>query len=133
MMFKPDNRMYPAGHDNLHCLRLGERRPISIKDIRCIFGGNAPFVRVYKVAREKDVAGNEVVKVVSRDYHINSFSAKAGGTVNQIDEFIGDIFDISLTHRIVGLGQPWNLYVEETEDHGLIIDFDAIEAIVGRV
>ena len=84
-----------------------------------MFGyGTAFWIRVYKVVR--DALGK--VKLISRDYSL----------LSQKDEFIGDMFDIAHYHRIVGLSEPHDLYVEETTE-GSPIDAETIEAIVGKI
>ena len=62
------------------------------------------------------------VRLMSRDYSL----------LRQRDEFIGDMFDIAHYHRIVGLSEPFNLYVEETTE-GTPIGAETIEAIVGKI
>jgi hypothetical protein len=42
------------------------------------------------------------------------------------------MFDIAHYHRIVGLSEPFNLYVEETTE-GTSIGAETIEAIVGKI
>ena len=119
MMFKPDNRPYPADYMDLNVLNRAKRHPITNLDVQWIFGyGNAIWIRIYKVVR--DTSGK--VKLISRDYSL----------LSQKDEFIGDMFDIAHYHRIVGLSEPYDLYVEETTD-GSPIDAETIEAIVGKV
>lgn len=122
MMFKPDNNPFMADADDLRLLKRVKRHPVTERDLRLIFKGNSPFIRVLKVVKEKGLAGCILVKIVTRDYSL----------YKQKDEFVGDLFDISHTHRIVGVNHPWNLYIEETED-GMLIDADAIDAIVGRI
>ena len=53
----------------------------------------------------------------------------------QKDEIIMDMFDISQSHRIIGLKYPWDIYLMECDsDHtDTNIDADMIEAIVGRI
>ena len=119
MMFKPDNRPYPADDLGLNALNRAKRHPITDEDVRWLFaGGNAIWIRVYKVVR--DTLGK--VKLISRDYSLTI----------QRDEFIGDMFDIAHYHRIVGLSEPYDLYVEETTE-GTPIGAETIEAIVGKI
>ena len=119
MMFKPDNRSYPAGELDLSALNQAKRHPITDSDVEWIFGhGNAIWIRIYKVMR--DTLGK--VRLISRDYSLT----------RQRDEFIGDMFDIAHYHKIVGLSEPYDLYVEETTE-GTSIGADTIEAIVGKV
>lgn len=119
MMFKSDNRPYPADYMDLNVLNRAKRHPITNLDVRWIFAyGNAIWIRIYKVVR--DDFGK--VKLISRDYSL----------LSQKDEFIGDMFDIAHYHRIVGLSEPYDLYVEETTE-GTPIDAETIEAIVGKV
>ena len=119
MMFKPDNLSYPADHLNLSVLNRAKRHPITDEDVRWLFaGGNAIWIRIYKVVR--DTLGK--VRLISRDYSL----------ARQRDEFIGDLFDIAHYHRIVGLSEPHDLYVEETTE-GSPIGAETIEAIVGKV
>ena len=122
MMFQPDNNLYMADAGDLHLLRDAKRHPVTERDLRLVFKGNSPFIRVLKVVRTKEPFGLDLVKIVTRDYSL----------YQQKDEFVGDLFDISHSHRIVGVSNPWNLYIEETED-GMLIDADAIDAIVGRI
>ena len=118
-MFKPTNRPYPADDLNLNVLNRAKRHPITDEDVRWLFaGGNASWIRIYKVVR--DTLGK--VKLISRDYSL----------AIQRDEFIGDMFDIAHHHRIVGLSEPYELYVEETTE-GTSIDAETIEAIVGKL
>ena len=118
-MFKPTNRPYPADHLNLSVLNRAKRHPITDSDVQWIFGyGNAVWIRIYKVVR--DTLGK--VRLISREYSL----------ARQRDEFIGDMFDIAHHHRIVGLSEPNDLYVEETTD-GTSIDAETIEAIVGKI
>lgn len=121
-MFQPDNNPYMADAADLHLLRGTKRHPVTERDLRLVFNGNSPFIRVLKVVRTKEPFGFDLVKIVTRDYSL----------YQQKDEFVGDLFDISHNHRIVGVNNPWNLYIEETED-GMLIDADAIDAIVGRI
>lgn len=122
MMFQPDNNPYMADAADLHLLRDAKRHPVTERDLRLIFNGNSPFIRVLKVVRTKEPFGFDLVRIVTRDYSL----------YQQKDEFVGDLFDISHSHRIVGASHPWNLYIEETED-GMLIDAGAIDAIVGRI
>ena len=119
MMFKPDNRPYPADYLDLGVLNQAKRHPITDSDVEWIFGyGNAIYIRIYKVVR--DTLGK--VNLISRDYSL----------LSQRDEFIGDMFDIALCHKIVGLSEPHNLYVEENAE-GTSIGAETIEAIVGKI
>lgn len=119
MMFKPDNRSYPADKRDLSVLNRANRHPITDEDVQWIFGhGNGIWIRIYKVVR--DTLGK--VRLISRDYSL----------LSQRDEFIGDMFDIAHYHRIVGLSEPHDLYVEETTE-GTSIDAETIEAIVGKM
>ena len=122
MMFNPKDHPYMADGDDLHLLKGMKRHPVTERDLRLVFKGNSPFIRVLKVVRTKEPFGLDLVRIVTRDYSL----------YQQKDEFVGDLFDISHSHRIVGVGNPWNLYVEETED-GMLIDADVIDAIVGRI
>lgn len=122
MMFNPKDHPYMADADDLHLLRDVKRHPVTQRDLRLVFKGNSPFIRVLKVVRTKEPFGFDLVRIVTRDYSL----------YQQKDEFVGDLFDISHSHRIVGVNHPWNLYIEETED-GMLIDADAIDAIVGRI
>jgi hypothetical protein len=120
MMFKPDNRPYPADYMNLNVLNRAKRYPITNSEVEWLFGyGTAVWIRVYKVVR--GTMGE--VKLISRDYCLPT----------QRDEFIGDMFDIAHYHRIVGLSEPHDLYVEETATEGSPIEAETIEAIVGKV
>ena len=119
MMFKPDNLSYPANQLDLFIIDNAKHCPITNDDVRWIFGTESGFwIRVYKVVRD-DL---DKVMLISRDYSLAS----------QRDEFIGDMFDIAHYHRIVGLSEPYFLYVEETTE-GSPIDAETIEAIVGKV
>ena len=119
MMFKPDSRPYPAGDLDLYALNRAKRHPITDEDVRWLFaGGNAIWIRIYKVVR--DTIGK--VKLISRDYSM----------ATQRDEFVGDMFDIAHYHRLVGLSEPYDLYVEETTE-GTPIGAETIEAIVGKI
>lgn len=120
MMFKPDNRPYPADYLNLNVLNRAKRHPITNRDVQWIFGyGNTIWIRIYKVVR----GPMGTMKLISRDYSL----------LRQRDEFIGDMFDIAHYHRIVGLAKPYDLYVEETTTEGSPIEAETIEAIVGKV
>ena len=120
MMFKPDNRPYPADYLNLNVLNRAKRHPITDEDVRWIFAyGNAIWIRIYKVVR--DTFGK--VKLISRDYSL----------LSQKDEFICDMFDISLNHKIVAVAQPEDIFIEETDENDTNIDADMIEAIVGKI
>lgn len=122
-MFKPDNNPYMADADDLHLLKRTKKHPVTERDLRFIFNGNSPYIRVLKVVRTKEPFGLfDLIKIVTRDYSL----------YKQKDEFVGDLFDISHSHKIVAVTNPWNLYVEETED-GMLIDADVIDAIVGRI
>lgn len=119
MMFHPDNRPYPADYLNLNVLNRAKRHPITNSEVEWLFGyGNAFWIRVYKVVR----GPLRMVRLISRDYSL----------ANQRDEFICDMFDIAHYHRIVGLAEPHDLYVEETTE-GCPIDAETIEAIVGKI
>lgn len=119
MMFKPTNRPYPADNLNLIVLNRAKRHPITDLDVQRIFGyGNTVWIRIYKVVM--DPLGK--VNLISREYSLP----------RQRDEFIGDMFDIAHYHRIVGLSEPFNLYVEETTE-GTSIGAETIEAIVGKI
>ena len=119
MMFNPNNRSYPADYLNLNALNLAKRHPVTDKDVQWLFGyGKAIWIRIYKVVR--DDLGK--VRLISRDYCLST----------QRDEFIVDMFDIAHYHRIVGLSDPHDLYVEETTE-GSPIDAETIEAIVGKI
>jgi len=119
MMFKPDNRPYPADKWDLSVLNRAKRNPVTDLDVEWLFGhGNAIWIRIYKVVR----GDFGKVKLISRDYSL----------ARQRDEFIGDMFDIASYHRIVGLSEPYDLYVEETTE-GTSIDAETIEAIVGKI
>lgn len=122
MMFHSDNHPYMADANDLHFLDRAKRHPVTERVLRFIFNGNTPYIRVLKVVREKSLAGGTFIRVMTRDYSL----------YKQKDEFVGDLFDISHNHKIVGVSNPWNLYVEETED-GMLIDADVIDAIVGRI
>ena len=122
MMFNPKDHPYMADADDLHLLRDAKRHPVTERDLRFVFKGNSPYIRVLKVVRTKEPFGLDLVRIVTRDYSL----------YQQKDEFVGDLFDISHSHRIVGVNHPWNLYIEETED-GMLIDAGAIDAIVGRI
>ena len=120
MMFKPDNRPYPADHLDLSVLNRTKHNPITDSDVRWTFGyGKALWIRIYKVVR--GCLGK--VDLISRDYSL----------ATQRDEFICDMFDIAHYHRIVGLAEPHDLYVEETTTEGCPIDAETIEAIVGKI
>ena len=122
MMFKPDNRSYPAEKLNINILNRAKRHPITNEDVQWLFGhGNASWIRIYKVIYKKQPWGQET-RLISRDYSLP----------RQRDEFIGDMFDIAHYHRIVGLSEPYDLYVEETTE-GTSIDAETIEAIVGKM
>ena len=119
MMFKPDNRPYPADYMDLNVLNRAKRHPITDSDVQWLFGhGNASWIRVYKVVR----GPLRKVSLISRDYCLST----------QRDEFICDMFDIAHYHRIVGLAEPFDLYVEETTE-GSPIEAETIEAIVGKM
>lgn len=122
MMFNPKDHPYIADADDLYFLDRAKRHPVTEGVLRFIFNGNTPYIRVLKVVREKSLAGGTFIRIMTRDYSL----------YQQKDEFVGDLFDISHSHRIVGASNPWNLYIEETED-GTLIDADAINAIVGRI
>ena len=122
MMFNPKDHPYRADEHDLNVLKRCKRRPVTANHLKFIFMGNSAYIRMMKVIRERDLCGEVVVKILTRDYSL----------YNQKDEFVGDLFDISHPHKIVGIENPWNLYVEETED-GTLIDADAISAIVGRI
>lgn len=120
MMFKPDNRPYPADRFDLIILDRAKRHPITNVDLQWTFGyGKTPWIRIYKVVR--GYLGK--VDLISRDYCLS----------RQRDEFVCDMFDIAHYHRIVGLAEPHDLYVEETTTEGSPIEAETIEAIVGKV
>ena len=122
MMFNPKDHPYRADEHDLHVLKGCKRRPVTANQLKLIFMGNSAYIRMMKVIRERGLCGEVVVKILTRDYSL----------YQQKDEFVGDLFDISHNHKIVGVNNPWNLYVEETED-GMLIDANAIDAIVGRI
>ena len=63
---------------------------------------------------------------------------RLGGSGTNVEQFLVNLFDISLSHRIVGIG--WNkylwairVYFEESNDGQTNIDADVIDAIVKKI
>lgn len=127
MMFNPDKREWLMDSSEewslKHWLRTGDVTSDDIRrDIMASFGG-ANFVRMVKVTKKVN-ARFEAYYKTERDYLPSA----------QRDEMVQDLFDISLTHRIVMVKYPWDIYLMEcdAEHPDTNIDLDMIEAIVGK-
>ncbi len=128
MMFKPDNKPFPISDQDEYRLRKMENNQYSIgpADMFWVFhGGNTSFVRVVKIVgqRKCELSGDVRTHIMTRDYLLHS----------QREEFICDMFDISLSHKIVWVDNPNNIYIKNTNDETTNITPEMIEAIVGRI
>ena len=127
-MFKPDNKPFPISDQDEYRLRKMENNQYSIgpADMFWVFhGGNTTFVRVVKIVgqRKCELSGDVRTHIMTRVYLLH----------NQREEFICDMFDISLNHKIVAVAQPEDIFLEETDENDTNIDADMIEAIVGKM
>jgi hypothetical protein len=121
MMFNPTEPSVKALPEDERILARFKRRPLTKSDVfRVFMGGYTPWIRIFKVIYKKQLWGKET-RLMSRDY----------GFRLQRDEFISDMFDISLSHKIIAVDEPCNVYIEESDTTN--IDDKMIEAIVGKV
>ena len=132
MMFKPTDRPFPLCDLDVWKLNriLRKKRPITPKDAYFVFSGCPVFVKVIKIIRcfkpndyGQMIAGDNRTRAIMRHYSL----------LRQREEFICDMFDISLNHKIVAVAQPEDIFLEETDGDTTNIDANMIEAIVGKV
>lgn len=132
MMFKPTDRPFPLCDLDVWKLDkiMRKKRPITPTDAYFVFSGCPVFVKVIKVIRgfkpneyERMISGDNRTRAIMRHYSL----------LRQRDEFICDMFDISLNHKIVAVAQPEDIFLEETDGNTTNIDADMIEAIVGKI
>ena len=124
MMFKSGYREWLMDYAEEWALKHWLRDvDVTSDDIRRDFSGETNFVRMVKVTKKMGEKYAAYYKT-ERDYLPSA----------QRDEIIQDLFDISLTHRIVMVKYPWNIYLMEcdAEHPDTNIDLDMIEAIVGK-
>ena len=131
-MFKPTERPFPLCDLDERKLNrmLRMKRPITPTDAYFVFSGCPVFVKVIKIIKdfkpseyEQMIAGNKRTRAIMRHYSL----------LRQRDEFICDMFDISLNHKIVAVVQPEDIFIEETGENDTNIDAEMIEAIVGKI
>ena len=125
MMFRSSDRCWMMDIHETWFVKRWLQKSISPNDILRQFHGNPSWFNVVKVTPNVDVATDLVFYKTVRSYVPKK----------QKDEIIIDMFDISQSHRIVGLKYPWDIYLMECDsDHpDTNIDADMIEAIVGKV
>jgi len=131
-MFKPTERPFPLCDLDEWKLNkiMRKKRPITPTDAYFVFSGCPIFVKVIKVIKnykpseyEQMIAGDKRTRAIMRHYSL----------LRQKDEFICDMFDISLNHKIVAVAEPNDIFIEETDENDMNIDVEMIEAIVGRI
>ena len=124
MMFRPGDRCWKMDYNEAWTVKRWLQRSISSNDIWRQFHGNPPWLTMVKVTTSGD-ATHEIFHQTLRSYNPRK----------QKDEIIMDMFDISLSHRIIGTKYPWEIYIMEcdAEHPDTNIDLDVIEAIVGKV
>ena len=103
--------------------KWGRAGTVTPEDVWRVFHGNPVFVRLKKVTKRMNLLTEEY-RVSTWDYAISS----------QREQFFMDMFDLSLSHRIVMVNHPWDIYLMEcdAEHPDTNIDLDMIEAIVGK-
>lgn len=127
MMFSSDKREWLMDSSEewslKHWLRAGDVTPDDIRRDILSASGAANFVKMVKVTKKMGARDATYYKT-ERDYLPSA----------QRDEMVQDLFDISLTHRIVMVKYPWDIYLMEcdAEHPDTNIDLDMIEAIVGK-
>ena len=124
MMFRPEDRCWIMYRDEAWAIRRWLQKSISANDILRQFHGNPRWLTMVKVTTRMD-----------DPYEVFYRTARSYDPKRQKDELIMDMFDISLSHRVVGMKYPWEIYIMEcdAEHPDTNIDLDMIEAIVGKV
>lgn len=124
MMFRPGDRCWIMDYNEAWSVKRWLQRSISSNDIWSQFHGNPPWLTMIKVTDKGD-ATHEIFHQTLRSYN----------PIKQKDEIIMDMFDISLSHRIIGTKYPWEIYIMECDAKhpDTNIDIDMIEAIVGKI
>ena len=124
MMFRPGARCWIMDYNEAWSVKRWLQRSISSNDVFRQFHGNPPWLTMVKVMPKMD-ATHEILYKTSRSYVPRK----------QKDEIILDMFDISLSHRIIGIKYPWEIYIMECDAKhpDTNIDGNMIEAIVGNV
>ena len=132
MMFKPEDKAWAMDSSEVRLVTRWLREPLTSKDILWEFKAspmwltkeNPLWLTMVNVTKGVDNQDGTFYKV-SRTYI----------PARQRNEIILDMFDISQTHRIIGVKYPFDFYLTpcDSEHPDTNIDADLIEMIVGKV